>query len=91
VAVARALINHPTVLFADEPTGNLDTRSGATLLELLASIVADVGQTVVMVTHDPVAASHGDRVLFLLDGRVIDDLVDPTTDRVALRLAQLEG
>jgi putative ABC transport system ATP-binding protein len=91
VAVARALINHPTVLFADEPTGNLDTRSGATLLELLASVVADVGQTVVMVTHDPAAASHGHRVVILLDGRVVDDVAHPTPDRVALRLAQLEG
>jgi putative ABC transport system ATP-binding protein len=91
VAVARALINHPTVIFADEPTGNLDTKSGAALLELLARIVADEGQSVIMVTHDPAAASHGHRVVFLLDGRVVDDLIDPTTDTVAHHLALLEG
>jgi putative ABC transport system ATP-binding protein len=91
VAVARALVNRPTVVLADEPTGNLDTKSGAALLELLARIVREEGQTVVMVTHDPAAASHGHRVVFLLDGRVVEDLVDPTTDAVALRLAALEG
>jgi putative ABC transport system ATP-binding protein len=91
VALVRALVNRPTILFADEPTGNLDTKSGATLLELLAGIVADEGQSVVMVTHDPAAASHGHRVVFLLDGHVVDDLDDPTTDTVAHRLALLEG
>lgn len=91
VAVARALVNHPTIVFADEPTGNLDTKSGAALLELLARIVAEEGQSVIMVTHDPAAASHGHRVVFLLDGRVVDDLVDPTTDTVARHLALLES
>ncbi len=91
VAVARALINHPTIVFADEPTGNLDTKTGAKLLELLARIVADEGQSVVMVTHDPAAASHGHRVVFLLDGQVVDDLSEPNTDAVAHRLAVLEG
>jgi putative ABC transport system ATP-binding protein len=91
VAVARALVNHPTIVFADEPTGNLDTKSGATLLALLARIVEDEGQSVVMVTHDPAAAAHGDRVVFLLDGKVVDDMADPTTDTVAHRLATLEG
>jgi putative ABC transport system ATP-binding protein len=91
VAVARALVNHPTIVFADEPTGNLDTRSGGTLLQLLARIVADEGQSVVMVTHDPAAASHGHRVVFLLDGRVVGDLDQPTTESVARRLADLEG
>ena len=91
VAVARALVNRPTIVFADEPTGNLDTRSGAALLELLAGIVADEGQSVIMVTHDPAAASHGHRVVFLLDGHVVDDLAEPTTDTVAHRLAALEG
>ena len=91
VAVARALVNHPTIIFADEPTGNLDTKSGAALLELLARIVAEEGQSVIMVTHDPAAASHGHRVVFLLDGRVVDDLIDPTTDTVARHLALLEG
>jgi putative ABC transport system ATP-binding protein len=91
VAVARALVNRPTIVFADEPTGNLDTKAGAALLELLARIVADEGQSVIMVTHDPAAASHGHRVVFLLDGRVVDDLSEPTTDMVAHRLAALEG
>jgi putative ABC transport system ATP-binding protein len=91
VAVARALVNHPTIIFADEPTGNLDTKSGAVLLELLARIVDEEGQSVIMVTHDPAAASHGHRVVFLLDGRVVDDLMDPTTDTVAHHLALLEG
>ena len=91
VAVARALVNHPTIVFADEPTGNLDTKSGAALLELLARIVADEGQSVIMVTHDPAAASHGHRVVFLLDGHVVEDLSEPTTDSVAHHLAVLEG
>jgi len=91
VAVARALVNHPTIVFADEPTGNLDTKAGASLLQLLARIVADEGQSVVMVTHDPAAASHGDRVVFLLDGQVVGDLHEPTTEAVARRLADLEG
>jgi putative ABC transport system ATP-binding protein len=91
VAVARALVNRPTIIFADEPTGNLDTKSGAALLELLAQIVADERQSVIMVTHDPAAASHGHRVVFLLDGHVVDDLAEPTTDSVAHRLAALEG
>jgi putative ABC transport system ATP-binding protein len=91
VAVARALVNRPTIIFADEPTGNLDTKSGAALLSLLACIVADEGQSVVMVTHDPAAASHGHRVVFLLDGHVVDDLNEPTTETVAHRLAALEG
>ncbi len=91
VAVARALVNHPTIIFADEPTGNLDTKAGGALLELLAKIVADEGQSVIMVTHDPAAASHGHRVVFLLDGHVVDDLHDPTTDAVAHHLALLEG
>jgi putative ABC transport system ATP-binding protein len=91
VAVARALVNHPTIVFADEPTGNLDTKSGAALLDLLARIVAEEGQSVVMVTHDPAAASRGHRVVFLLDGQVVDDLSEPTTDGVAQRMATLEG
>ena len=91
VAVARALVNHPTIIFADEPTGNLDTKSGSALLELLAKIVAEEGQSVIMVTHDPAAASHGHRVVFLLDGHVVDDLHDPSTDDVAHHLALLEG
>ncbi|HEY2215054.1 MAG TPA: ABC transporter ATP-binding protein [Acidimicrobiales bacterium] len=91
VAVARALVTRPTIVFADEPTGNLDTKSGAILLELLARIVDEEQQSVVMVTHDPAAASHGHRVVFLLDGHVVDDLDSPTTESVAHRLAALEG
>lgn len=82
VAVARALASRPRIVFADEPTGNLDSRSGAEVLELLRRSVDDHGQTVVMVTHDPVAASYTDRVVFLADGRVVDELREPTRERV---------
>ena len=78
VAIARALITGPTVLFADEPTGNLDSAAGADVLQLLRDAVDLDGQTTVMVTHDPRAAAIADRVLFLADGRVVDDLADPT-------------
>jgi putative ABC transport system ATP-binding protein len=81
VAVARALVSRPRIVFADEPTGNLDSRSGAEVLELLRSS-ADRGQTIVMVTHDPVAASYTDRVVFLADGRVVDELRAPTREQV---------
>ena len=77
VAVARALVSRPRIVFADEPTGNLDSRSGAEVLELLRRSVDDYGQTIVMVTHDPVAAAYTDRVVFLADGRVVDELRDP--------------
>ena len=77
VAVARALASRPTVVFADEPTGNLDSTSGAEVLQLLRRSVDEHGQTVVMVTHDPVAAAYTDRVLFLADGRVVDELREP--------------
>ena len=82
VAVARALVNRPTVLFADEPTGNLDSAAGAGVLELLRDAVDLDGQTTVMVTHDPHAAAVADRVLFLADGRIVDDLADPTEEAV---------
>jgi putative ABC transport system ATP-binding protein len=77
VACARALITKPEAIFADEPTGNLDSRSGAEVLSLLRRSVRELGQTVVMVTHDPVAASYADRVVFLADGRVRGELLDP--------------
>lgn len=77
VALARALVARPAVLFADEPTGNLDTRSGTEVLDLLRRSVRDLGQTVVMVTHDPRAAAHADRVLVLADGRLTDDTASP--------------
>src|ERR1700754_46155 len=82
VAVARALVSRPRIVFADEPTGNLDSRSGAEVLELLRRSVKEFGQTVVMVTHDPVAAAYTDRVVFLADGRVVEELRDPTREQV---------
>ena len=86
VAVARALLARPEVVFADEPTGNLDSRSGADILRFLRSAVDDLGQTVVMVTHDPVAAGFADRVVFLVDGRVVDEMDDPTAESVLDRM-----
>jgi putative ABC transport system ATP-binding protein len=82
VAAARALASKPQVVFADEPTGALDSRSGAELLGFLRGAVRDMAQTVVMVTHDPVAAGYADRVLFLADGRIVDEMTDPTADAV---------
>ena len=86
VAVARALAARPEIIFADEPTGNLDSRSGAEVLGFLRDSVRELGQTVVMVTHDPVAASYADRVVFLADGRVTDDLPAPTPAAVLDRM-----
>jgi putative ABC transport system ATP-binding protein len=91
VAVARALVSRPSVVFADEPTGNLDSASGAEVLQLLRRSVDEHGQTVVMVTHDPVAAAWTDRVLFLADGRVVDELRHPTRDQVLETMARLAG
>ncbi|GAA2638812.1 ABC transporter ATP-binding protein [Actinomadura fulvescens] len=91
VAVARALLTRPEVLFADEPTGNLDSRSGAEVLGFLRSAVDSYRQTVIMVTHDPVAAAHADRVLFLADGAIVDELAGPTIDAVHARMRKLEG
>jgi putative ABC transport system ATP-binding protein len=82
VAIARALITRPTVLFADEPTGNLDSQAGAGILELLRAAVDVDGQTTLMVTHDPRAAAIADRVLYLTDGRIVADIQDPTEDAV---------
>jgi putative ABC transport system ATP-binding protein len=82
VAAARALASRPQIVFADEPTGALDSRSGAELLGFLRRAVTDLGQTVVMVTHDAVAASYADRVLFLADGRLVDEMREPTADAV---------
>ncbi|KUN23725.1 ABC transporter [Streptomyces antibioticus] len=89
VAIARALVCEPRVIFADEPTGALDTRSARTVLRLLQEAVRVHGRTVVMVTHDPVAASYADSVLFLADGRLAGRLHAPTADAVAERLAHL--
>ena len=82
VAVARALVSRPRIVFADEPTGNLDSRSGAEVLELLRRSVDEHGQTIVMVTHDPVAAAYTDRVVFLADGKVVDEMREPTRESV---------
>ncbi|MCW2715952.1 MAG: transporter ATP-binding protein [Frankiales bacterium] len=90
VACARALASRPAVVFADEPTGNLDSRAGAEVLRFLRRSVHELGQTVVMVTHDPVAASYADRVVFLADGHVVDDLRDPTAESVLDRIKALE-
>jgi putative ABC transport system ATP-binding protein len=86
VAVARALASRPAVIFADEPTGNLDSRSGTEILTFMRDAVSDMGQTIVMVTHDPVAAAYADRVLFLADGRIVDEMADPSADRVLDRM-----
>jgi len=90
VACARALITRPAVVFADEPTGNLDSKSGAEVLSFLRRSVRELGQTVVMVTHDPVAASYADRVVFLADGRLVGELREPTADKVLDRIKSLE-
>ncbi|MBE1534315.1 ABC transporter ATP-binding protein [Actinomadura algeriensis] len=90
VAVARALLTRPDVLFADEPTGNLDSRSGGEVLGFLRTAVDDYGQTVIMVTHDPAAAAHADRVLFLADGRIVHELMEPTIDGVHAVMRRME-
>ncbi|WP_129311030.1 ABC transporter ATP-binding protein [Streptomyces sp. L2] len=90
VAVARAFAGRPDVVFADEPTGNLDSRSGQEVLGLLGRAVRRTGRTVVMVTHDPVAAAHADEVLFLADGRLVDRMPSPTADTVLDRMKAFE-
>jgi len=91
LACARALVSRPEIVFADEPTGNLDSRSGSEVLGFLRRAVAEIGQTIAMVTHDPTAASYADRVLFLADGRIVDELPQPTADRVLERMKRLDG
>ncbi|GAA3372276.1 ABC transporter ATP-binding protein [Streptomyces sannanensis] len=91
VAVARALAGRPDIIFGDEPTGNLDSRSGAEVLGFLRNSVREMGQTVVMVTHDPVAASYADRVIFLADGRIVDEMLSPTADRVLDRMKDFDA
>jgi len=90
VACARALVARPEVVFADEPTGNLDSRSGAEILGFLRNSVREFGQTIVMVTHDPNAASYADRVIFLADGAVVDELANPTAEAVLDKLKSLD-
>nr|WP_240467359.1 ABC transporter ATP-binding protein [Streptomyces salinarius] len=91
VAVARALAGKPHIIFGDEPTGNLDSRSGAEVLGFLRNSVRELGQTVVMVTHDPAAASYADRVVFLADGRIVDEMHEPTADAVLDRMKQFDA
>jgi putative ABC transport system ATP-binding protein len=90
VACARALVTRPEVVFADEPTGNLDSRSSAEVLGFLRDSVREFGQTIVMVTHDPVSASYADRVVFLGDGQIVDEMRDPTAEAVLDRLKRLD-
>ncbi|MEU3545291.1 ABC transporter ATP-binding protein [Streptomyces longwoodensis] len=91
VAVARALASRPDIIFGDEPTGNLDSRSGAEVLGFLRNSVRELGQTVVMVTHDPVAAAYADRVVFLADGRIVDEMNAPTADSVLDRMKRFDA
>jgi putative ABC transport system ATP-binding protein len=86
VAVARALVTRPKIIFADEPTGNLDSHSGSEILTFMRRAVDELGQTIVMVTHDPNAASNADRVVFLADGKIVDEMRSPTADRVLDRM-----
>ena len=91
VAVARALASQPAIVFADEPTGNLDSRASAEILGFMRRAVRELGQTIVMVTHDPVSASYASRVIFLADGRIVDDVEDPTAESVIDKMKQLGG
>jgi len=91
VAAARALVSRPAIVFADEPSGNLDTRSAAELLDFMRRAVKEFGQTIIMVTHDPVAASYADRIVFLRDGKIVDELLKPTANSVIDRMKQLGG
>jgi putative ABC transport system ATP-binding protein len=91
VAGARALVSRPEIIFADEPTGNLDSKSGAELLDFLRAAVDEHGQTIVMVTHDAHAAAHADRVVFLADGNIVHDLRTPTADAIFDQIKSLEG
>jgi putative ABC transport system ATP-binding protein len=90
VAGARALVSRPDIVYADEPTGNLDSHSGAELLTFLRDAVKGHGQTIVMVTHDPTAAAYADRIVFLADGRIVDEMREPTAQKILERLKSLE-
>jgi putative ABC transport system ATP-binding protein len=89
VAVARALVSRPQIIFADEPTGNLDSQAGAQILGFLREAVGELGQSVVMVTHDPVAACYADEVVFLADGRIADRMAAPTPEKILDRMKEL--
>jgi putative ABC transport system ATP-binding protein len=87
--VARALASKPTIIFADEPTGNLDSNAGDEILSFMRSAVDEFGQTIVMVTHDPYGAAYADRVVFLADGKIVDDMANPTADGIIDRMKQI--
>ena len=89
VAVARALVSRPEIIFADEPSGNLDSRSGAELLGFMRRAVKEFHQTIVMVTHDPTAAAYADRILFLEDGKIVDEMREPSAEKVLDRMKQM--
>ncbi len=91
VAVSRALASRPQIIFADEPTGNLDSKAGDEILEFMRDAVDNLGQTIVVVTHDPLAAAFADRVIFLADGKVVDELLDPTAEKILDEMKQLSG
>ncbi len=91
VAVARALVGQPELAFADEPTGNLDSNAGQEILRFMRGAVDDLGQTIVMVTHDPISASYADRIVILVDGQIIDEMHDPTAERIIDKLKDLGG
>jgi putative ABC transport system ATP-binding protein len=91
VAAARALASRPAIIFADEPSGNLDSRAGADLLRFMRRSVDDLGQTIVMVTHDPIIATYADRVVFLRDGRIVGEEAHPTVEAILARMAALGG
>jgi putative ABC transport system ATP-binding protein len=91
VACARALASRPDIIFGDEPTGNLDSRASGEVLGILRNSVTQLGQTVVIVTHDPRAASYADRVIFLADGRIVDEMANPTADGVLDHMKRLEA
>ena len=91
VAAARALVSRPEIIFADEPTGNLDSKAGGELLAFMRRAVDGFGQTIVMVTHDPVAASYADRIVFLADGKVVDEMFEPTAERAIDHMKHLGG
>jgi putative ABC transport system ATP-binding protein len=91
VACARALVSKPAIVFADEPTGNLDSRASAEILTFLQNSVRDFGQSIVIVTHDPVAAGYADRVVFLADGQIVDEMADPNADKVLERMKSFDA
>jgi putative ABC transport system ATP-binding protein len=91
VAVARALASQPEIIFADEPTGNLDSHAGAEILEFMRQAVLQLGQTIVMVTHDPTAAAYASRVIFLADGKIVDEILDPSAQTILDKMQKLGG